>query len=264
MIDAHLHLQFPEFDGILDKVIEAARKVGVKAFVVNGTSPEDWNQVASLATEVAEIIPFFGVHPWKVNELRAGWEEELDRYLEAFPGAGVGEIGLDKWIRNHDIGRQRETFLRQLELAEKKARPVTVHCLKAWGHLSECLKSSKFQRPFLLHSFGGPTELIGEFLKREAYFSLSGYFLRPDKTKKRDAFLSIPRERILLETDAPDMLPPDELIQFPLSREGKEINHPANLRAIYEAYARWKELPVSEVISATSENFRQFTALLRN
>lgn len=261
MIDAHLHLQFPEFDGILDEVIEAARKVGVKTFVVNGTSPEDWNQVATLATEFPEVFPFFGVHPWKTTELRTGWEQELIRHLEAFPNAGLGEIGLDKWIRDHDIPKQREVFLRQLELAEEMARPVTVHCLQAWGHLSDCLNASSFQRPFLLHSFGGPVEMIAEFVNRGAYFSLSGYFLRPGKTKRRDAFLSIPVDRILLETDAPDMLPPDELIQVPLSREGKEVNHPANLGAIYEAYARWKEVPVSEVISVTDANFRHFAAL---
>jgi Tat protein secretion system quality control protein TatD with DNase activity len=57
------------------------------------------------------------------------------------------------------------------------------------------------------------------------------------------------------------MLPPDELIQVPLSREGKEVNHPANLGSIYEAYARWKEVPVSEVISVTGANFRRFAAL---
>jgi TatD DNase family protein len=259
MIDSHLHLQSPVFRECRDEIIAQLRKLGVGILVVNATRPADWDELAELAMNVPEVIPFFGVHPWYVDDLPNGWLRRLDSLLSKFPKAGVGEIGLDKWIRGHNVTRQREVLDAQLALAEAHGRSVTLHCLQAWGNLEETLENSGFARPFLLHSYGGPGEMIARFLERGAYFSLSGYFFLPEKWEKLERFDSIPLDRILLETDAPDMMPPDELIVFPLKDEGKEpINHPGNLVAIYEAFAERIGISRSELESHIRENFGQW------
>lgn len=260
MIDAHLHFQdcfSPEDEA---GGIALLRSLGVKTLAVNATSPADWDRVARLADqypgdEAPEVIPFFGIHPWKVGEMEEGWEDGLSRILARYPAAGVGEIGLDKWITGHDLPIQREMFGRQLEIAASFARPVTVHCLQAWGSLFECMQESAFEGAFLLHSYGGPGEMIADWVKEGAYFSLSGYFFREAKREKLEVFASIPEDRILLETDAPDM-------SFDPGRSRYEAaggkNHPANIELVYESYARFCGRSREEVVARMRRNFRSF------
>lgn len=255
MIDAHIHLHdcFSAADEAAGMAL--LRGIGVKTLVVNATSPLDWNRVARLADRYPGVIPFFGVHPWKVGEVEAGWEDALIRLLERYPAAGVGEIGLDKWITGHDLPRQREVFGRQLEIAAALSRPVTVHCLQAWGSLRECMRESAFGGAFLLHSYGGPREMIPDWVEEGAYFSLSGYFFRESKREKRQVFASIPGDRILLETDAPDMSFDPGQSRYEAAG-GK--NHPANLALVYESYARFCGSPLEEVAERMERNFLRF------
>jgi TatD DNase family protein len=86
-------------------------------------------------------------------------------------------------------------------------------------------------RGFLLHSYAGSAELIPRLVKLGAYFSFSGSILKPHKRATREIFQQVPTDRLLIETDAPNMLPPDEMVQHPLP--GK-TNHPANLIPIHQ------------------------------
>lgn len=261
MIDVHLHLQDPRLESVVDAFDDQLGGLGIDAWVVNGTGPGDWEDVARIAREHPAVIPCYGVHPWKVNELDPDWEGPLRRRLEDDPGAGVGEIGLDRWIRDHDIERQKEILLAQLNLAGEFDRPVTIHCLQAWGHLDEVLGSSKLDRPFLLHSYGGPSEFVPRMLDRGAYFSISGYFFRKNKTEKLAVFREIPEDRVLVETDAPDMRPPPELMEHPVpgdTEEGEAANHPANLLAIHRAYAAFRNRDPEEVAATLEENFENW------
>ena len=114
------------------------------------------------------------------------------------------------------------------------------------------------RRGFLLHSFSGPVEMIPPLVKLGAYFSLSGYFAHARKERQRAAFRQIPRDRLLIETDAPDQLPPPELILYPLGDvSGKPINHPANLRGIYNFAAQLFEIPVDKLTEQVAENFKR-------
>ena len=114
MIDSHLHLQDPVLFDNLNAVLYDAREAGVDKMVVNGTTPDDWASVSDLAQSIPEVSAFYGLHPWYVNEYPDGWQESLRYILTKNPLAGVGEIGLDKWIPNRDWVRQQEAFLTQL------------------------------------------------------------------------------------------------------------------------------------------------------
>lgn len=255
MIDCHLHLQDERLWKSRMEIVDSLRERGVKKLVVNGTCPGDWGRVAELAETFNEVVPFFGLHPWKINDVGDGWEALQRRHLESYLAAGVGEIGLDKWIRDHDIEKQKVVFSSQLKLAAELNRPITIHCLQAWGHLLECLRDTRISSPFLLHSFGGPIEMLPDFIELGAYFSLSGYFFRPDKKEKLEVFREVPEDRILLETDAPDMMPPTELVEIEIA---PDVNHPASLVNIYRAYASWcgdSELEVARRLKTNAESW---------
>lgn len=224
MIDAHNHLQDPRFAGRQAELVTEMKQAGVTGCVVNGTGEHDWPDVAMLAeTFPGFVIPSFGLHPWKVAERSPDWLSKLREYLTIHPDAPIGECGLDRWMDSPDPEVQQEVFRAHLELAVALERPLTIHCLKAWGPLLDELQNAPTLPKILLHSYGGSLEFARQCLELGAHFSFSGYFLQPRKTKTRDVFIALPSERILVESDAPDMLPPDP--EFPLD----DLNHPANL-----------------------------------
>lgn len=259
LYDAHNHLQDPRLGSDVEALIATAREEGVVRMVVNGSCEEDWPAVLAMARRFPEVIPSFGYHPWYVGERAAHWRETLVDALDQMPSA-VGEIGLDRWIENYDLPAQEEVFIWQLRLAAERDLPLSIHCLQAWGRLHELLR--EHPRPgcgFLLHSFGGPREMIEPLAKLGAYFSLPGYFAHARKERQREAFRHVPPDRLLIETDAPDQLLPEERIRHPMidPATGKPVNHPANLRAVYDFAAELLSESVESVAGRVEQNFQR-------
>ncbi len=258
LYDAHNHLQEERLRPHRAAVMATATEEGVAKMVVNGSCEEDWPEVAAVAREYPQVIPSFGYHPWYVRERTPDWQKNLLRHLDQVPSA-IGEIGLDRWIRDPDP-QQEEVFAWQLRLATERDRPVSIHCLRAWGRLFDLLQAGpRPRRGFLLHSYGGPQEMVGPLVKLGAYFSLPGYFAHERKRRQRETFRHVPPDRLLLETDAPDQPLPEERNLHPLidPASGKSINHPANLSAVYHFAAELLGQPVDALASAVEENFQR-------
>jgi TatD DNase family protein len=226
--------------------------------VVNGACESDWPQVLALARQNQMVLPSFGYHPWHLHERTPEWQENLEKFLEVIPGA-VGEIGLDRWKPDLSYAGQEEIFLAQLCIAAERNLPMSIHCLQAWGRLHELLRDHpRPVRGFVLHSFGGPAEMISTFTKLGAYFSFPGYFLHERKLRQRETFKHVPRDRLLIETDAPDQLLPPEKILHPLADvTGRPLNHPANLPAVYAGLAEFLGEKVEALAARVEENFRR-------
>lgn len=285
--DAHNHLQDERFGGRPAELLSACAREGVVCMVVNGSCEEDWPQVLALARQFGrdafhrvpfasekvrdgvepvpttseprpspKIIPSFGYHPWYIHERTADWLKNLVRFLDQVPSV-VGEIGLDRWKPGLPYDDQEEVFLAQLQLAAKRNLPVSIHCLQAWGRMFDLLKAGpRPERGFLLHSYGGPKELVKPFADLGAYFSLPGYYAHDRKERQRETFRHIPAERLLIETDAPDQSLPASRIRFELQNAaGKPLNHPANLRAVYEFAAELFGEPCETLANRIELNF---------
>src|SRR5438552_3857182 len=100
---------------------------------------------------------------------------------------------------------------------------------------------------------------VGPLARLGAYFSLPGYFAHERKRRQRETFRHVPPDRLLLETDAPDQLLPDERDPHPLidPASGKAINHPANLNAVYVFAAELLGEPLEALAGAVEENFQR-------
>jgi TatD DNase family protein len=251
--DSHNHLQrFAD----PARIIAAMQAAGVAGCVVNGTGEDDWESVASLAKCFPDFVtPAFGLHPWKAHLRSASWLATLEHFLDRFPSASVGECGLDGWVAEPSPDVQREVFLPQLALARERRLPLTIHALKAWEPLFDAFAAEPPPEKFLLHSFGGSPELVKRLAAIGGYFSFSGHFLHPRKAKVLDAFKSVPPDRLLLETDAPDMLPPPEFIDHPLP---DEQNHPANLPRIATGLAAALGISPDRLAEITAANHAGF------
>lgn len=260
LFDAHNHLQDRRLAPYAKAMVAEMGRVGVAGAMVNGTQEEDWAAVEEWGRRHAWVRVSFGVHPWYVAGRSEDWLARLEEFLARNAEAGVGEIGLDRWVEGHDLQVQMEVFAAQLALAAARDRPVTIHCLKAWGALWEHLRLNRRPaRGFLLHSFGGPPEMIAGLVRIGAYFSFSPYFLAERKKTAREVFAQLPPERLLVETDAPDMYPPEERDRYGLREEGSaaRLNHPANLVVAYEGLAAVRGWTVEELAGRVEENYKR-------
>ncbi len=257
LYDAHNHLQDERFTDHVRIVAEAA-SVGVVRMVVNGACEENWPLVQQLAGQFPQVLPSFGYHPWHLHERSPDWQRTLVSFLEATPSA-VGEIGLDRWKPGLPYDGQEEAFIWQLRLAAERNVAASIHCLQAWGRMLELLcENPRPARGFLLHSYGGSREMVEPLVKLGAYFSFPGYFMHQRKARQREAFAAVPLDRLLIETDAPDQMLPESENRFPLQTpDGRPINHPANLAAVYEFMARERGLASAEFAGQVEENFQR-------
>lgn len=274
LYDAHNHLQDPWLDPHREQVLRDLATIPLRRAVVNGTAESDWADVAALAQTHRFVLPSFGLHPWNVGNATPRWHDALRGHLERHPEAGVGEIGLDRWmlerarpddprlrgLRRAPLEEQREAFIWQLSLAAERNQPVTIHCIDAWGAVADTLRATpRPVRGFLLHAYASSAELGREFARLGAYFSFNGYFLGERQAAKCEVFKALPLDRLLVETDAPAMPLPSERRAYSLSghADGNPINHPANIGAVYAGLAEIRGLDVETLAARVEENFRR-------
>lgn len=276
--DAHNHLQDEALAPHLERIAATWSDLAGAGgrMVVNGTHPDDWPRVAALARRHAFVRPAYGLHPWDAGSPRpTDWLAQLTARLDADPRASVGEIGLDRWIldsarpddprlagvRRAPLAEQIAAFLPQLALAAARDLPVTIHCLQAFGELLPLLRAHpRPSRGFLLHAYGGPSELVPELVALGAWFSFNPAFLDPRKTRQQAAFRAVPAERLLCETDAPAMLPPQtwRTHKLPPAADGAPVNHPGNIEAAYAGLAMLRGVELAGLSAQIADNFTRF------
>ena len=252
--DSHNHLHDPRIVGCAGSLSSS----GVVRVVVNGTCEIDWPVVAGMADANPLVFPSLGLHPWFVSEASAQWKDRLVRFLDAC-GCGIGEIGLDRARQGiADPAAQEEAFIWQLGQAANRNLPVSIHCVKAWGRMLEILDGRAMPEcGFLLHSYGGSPEMVDDFARLGGRFSFSGSVLHESNARAREAIRRAPGDRLLLETDAPNLPPPPAWVERTLEdpATSQPLNHPANLSGIYRGVAELLGAPVEELAARVGKNF---------
>jgi len=255
LFDAHCHLQDERLLPHLDTVMERAEQAGVTGLMCCGSCEEDWTRLPGIARRFPKVRLSFGLHPWYSGGRSARWLDRLQEHLSATPSA-VGEIGLDHALDKATFPDQESVFLAQIHLANQLRRPVTFHCRRAWGRLMELLDAQGWPAfGFVFHSYSGSVELVEPLVRRGAFFSFSGAITYEQNRRGRDAVTAVPLDCLLIETDAPDLIPvlPAHAIP-PQDASGKPANEPALLGRILTEVANLRGLPESVLADATKRN----------
>ena len=260
LYDAHAHYAHPGLRAHWEQVSADLSQIDLRCAVVNGISPHDWPAVLQLAAQDSRILPAIGLHPWRVHSAPHDWQTAFLAALQSGAQA-IGEIGLDRGIEGADIALQQQAFTWQLRQASARNLPVSIHCQQAIGALMDCLRQIELPpRGFHLHAYNGPVELIPELVTRGAYFSFGARQLAATQHKARARILAVPSARLLIETDAPNLLPPAELRAFelPASAEGNSLTHPATLLGGYQAIAQLRGIGLDELSAQVTLNFKTY------
>ncbi|MDR2789032.1 MAG: TatD family hydrolase [Candidatus Accumulibacter sp.] len=249
LIDTHCHIDAAEFAGDRDAVVRAAAAAGIVAIVVPSVMPENFAAVRVCCERHVLCRPAYGTHPLRVDStdetalgrLRACLEREM---AGAHPPAAVGEIGLDFHVPGFDAARQERFFVEQLKIARDFDLPVLLHIRRAVDAVLRQLRRIG-ARGGIAHAFNGSRQQADEFLRLGFRLGFGGAMSFPRATRIRRLASSLPREALVLETDAPD-IPPAWL-------EGGR-NTPAELLRIADALAELRGIDRAEVESFTTDN----------
>jgi TatD DNase family protein len=257
LYDAHCHLQDERYtDRSPAQLTAAARAVGVVGMMCCGTHETDWGRVAGIGRRLAGVAVCLGLHPWYAAERTAGWLKTLRRRLQDTPRAGVGEIGLDHALKNFDLDDQEDVFVQQYRLSIELGRPASLHCRRAFGRMLEVVTDSgPHPAGFVIHSYSGSAELIEPLTRLGGYFSFSGTITYPKRRRVVKALQAVPAERLLIETDAPDMtpfVPGAGAAHF--DPHGLGLNEPARLPAVLQRAAVLRDCGVSTLADQVWRN----------
>ena len=165
-----------------------------------GINPKEWNDILKLSQAKTNILPFFGLHPWQVEEEYHNWQDALENIVKNHI-CGIGETGLDG-AKNISLNKQKEVFIWHLKLAQKYNKPVVIHMVKAYNEVLAILKEYPLTKPFMIHAYSGSKEMVKEFAKLGAYFSVGRFFIKKDLKKQQAILQEIPKDRLLIETDS--------------------------------------------------------------
>ncbi|MGN0866626.1 MAG: TatD family hydrolase [Oligosphaeraceae bacterium] len=193
--DSHLHLPLEGWG--------QWREAGLVSCVVCAEPPR-WRECLTACEDAGEgAIPALGVHPWHLEEFSQ--EETLARleaHLLACPRAVLGETGLDGMPGRPLLARQLSWFRAQLALASRLQRVAVLHVVRSWEALWPCLDAFPQVR-LAVHGFRGGVSEAARLLRRPgAYLSLGFSLLRAGR-RFQAVVRSLPRERLLVESDAP-------------------------------------------------------------
>jgi len=247
LVDSHCHLNYPDLADTAG-VIARAKEAGIGLMQTISTQRSDFAQVKALAGAHPEIYCSIGIHPHEAEPHEDISEEELLKEADHPKVIGIGETGLDYYYEHSPREAQQELFRRHIRVARKLDLPVIVHSRDADEDtvkiLQESMKEGQFR--FLIHCFSSSKYLSDKSVELGGYISASGIITFKKSQALRDAFTTVPLERLLVETDAPYLAPEPY--------RGKPCE-PAYTRHTAKKLAEIKSVSEEELARVTTENF---------
>lgn len=244
-IDTHCHLDFftPEEQGLLR---ERARRKNVGAMIVPSVSVSRFAAVKD-ATRFADCYAAYGLHPLYLAEHQPGDLQKLHQWISCERPIAIGECGLD-FALEMDPKRQQYWFEAQVALALETDLPLLIHVRKSLEAVLQTLKQAPGVR-FVIHSFSGSDQQLAQLLALGGYIGIGGTSTYPRAERLRRQLASIPEDRFLLETDAPDQ---------PLAGHQGKTNEPAHVAEVAENLAVLRGCSPAQIAHLAHANCQKF------
>ena len=255
LTDSHAHLTHarlttPELAAVeLAAVIARARAAGVRRILNVSSSLGDPPQIVEAARSLDETWAAIGVHPHEAADFTDSHADELRRLASCAEVLAIGEIGLDYHYDHSPRPVQQDVFRSQLRLAREVGLPVVIHTREAEDDTARILEEERADEiGGVLHCFTSTQWLATRALEMGFSISFSGIVTFPKAEDLRDIAMSVPLDRLLIETDAPYLAP--------IPHRGKQ-NESSYLRSTAERLASLRGLTLASVAEITSANFER-------
>src|SRR6187549_533358 len=208
LTDSHAHLDDARFASDRDAMIQRAWDSGVRRILTigNGTGPDDMGCGIPFAEAHPWIFTTVGVHPHDASKVEDRHIEMMEQLAQHPRVLAIGETGLDYHYDNSPRDVQRQVFQRQLELAARVGLPVIIHTREADEDTERLLRAAAGVRG-VLHWFTSSSALATAALDLGFLISFSGIVTFPNARELAEIAMSVPADRLLVETDCPYLSP---------------------------------------------------------
>jgi len=258
MIDTHCHLDDQQFDGDRAEVVARAVRAGVAQMIAVGTTAASSQAAIRLTETYLSLYAAVGIHPNSCCDAASGDWDTILSLLDHPRVVALGETGMDRYWDYAPLDLQRDYFDRHLRMSQQRDRPVVIHCRDAYADMVPILREAASRAPLrgVMHAFSGDAAMAAECLDLGLYVSFAGNVTYTNKKFQslRAAAVTIPADRILIETDSPYLTP--ELL-----RGKQKRNEPALVTHTAAALAALRGVPLDDFARQTTANARRLFQL---
>jgi TatD DNase family protein len=248
MIDAHSHIGDEAFDSDRSALLERAVAAGLTGIVCVGQDTATAQRALQIKRKGHPSLQFAataGLHPHEASRAHDEWPQ-LQQLAADTSIDALGETGLDFYYNHSPRDAQRRSFRAHLELARSLAKPVVVHIRDAHPEALDDLRSVPGVKA-MIHCFTGTAAEAASYLELDCYISFSGIITFKTADAIREAARTVPRERLLVETDAPFLAP--------IPHRGRRCE-PAFVADTLRVLAKTRGDRYEDVLEATTANAR--------
>jgi TatD DNase family protein len=256
LIDTHCHLDFADFDAERDELVARAGGEGVKQMITISTLVHRFERIKAIAETYPNVFCSVGTHPNHAQEEDIE-TEELVRLSEYDKCVAIGEVGLDYHYDYATPQQQAKGLTKHIAAARITGLPLVIHARSADDDMAAILRDehAKGAFPFVLHCFSSGADLANTGVELGGYVSFSGILTFPKSDDIRAIAKTVPRDRLLVETDAPYLAP---------KRWRGKRNEPSYVVNTAEVLAETIGVTTDEIAEITTENaFRCFWKMPR-
>ena len=259
LIDIGANLTNRRFNADLDAVISRAKQAGVEHIIVTGTSERASHEAHALTqTRPGYLSCTAGVHPHEAKNWNVQCARAIEKLVASDTVVAVGECGLDYNRMFSSEAQQRACFEAQLQLAVHLQKPVFLHERDAHEDFFALLRQYRPQlKGAVVHCFTGNTEELRAYLDLDCHIGITGWICderRGDDLRKAVRYLS--RDKLMIETDAPFLLPRNLPVR---PQDGR--NEPMHLPVVLEAIASILRTSPATLAQQVRQNTEQFFGL---
>jgi len=258
LIDAHCHLDqldLTQYEGKLEKALEAARNFDVGHFLCPAVTLKDFPNVLNIAGTYADVSCAVALHPSEESD-HEPTIDEIIKFSNHKKVIAIGETGLDYHYKCTSQAVQRERFRTHVKAAVQTGKPLIVHMREASDDCFRILKEEGAEKVGgMMHCFTSTLKDAKRAMELNLYISFSGIVTFNKSTELQAVAKEISSDRILIETDSPYLAP--------VPKRGKP-NEPAYLHYIAEFLANLRGVSYKEFANQTTDNFLQLFNLTKD
>ena len=259
LVDIGANLTHHSFNDDLDQVIERAANAGITRIVVTGSDAESSQAALALAqTRPGQLYATAGLHPHHASDYSPDIRATLAKLTADDAVVAVGECGLDYFRNFSSHEDQRRAFESQLGLAVEAGMPVFLHQRDAHDEFAEILKPLIGEiSAGVAHCFTGDRDALQECLSMGLYIGITGWIC--DERRGgilKEIVADIPLDRLMIETDAPYLLP-----RTLRPKRKTRRNEPAHLTEVLRVVSEAMQESEATIAQATTANAERFFGL---
>lgn len=244
LFDSHSHYNDEKFDIDREQIIKEVYEAGITRTVCVGYNVEKSKFALEIANSHDSIFATCGISPNDIEDFSLENLREIEKIGKNKKIVAIGEIGLDYYWNKENKEKQKELFIKQIEIANRLDKPIVIHTRDAYIDTIEILKKHQVNKKGIFHCCPLNQELIKEGLKLGFYISFSGNITF--KNAKSEAILElVPMDKMLIETDSPYLTPEPF--------RGKR-NNPSMVKLVAQRVSEVKKVPIETVTEITYKN----------